>query len=99
MISGWQTVTALQSKAFDQVDWENVIEEIESMGRSERRELKSRLIALLEYLLKLPYWADERAFNERGWRNTIIEQRRQIQLVLQDSPSLRATLKDRYADA
>jgi len=37
--------------------------------------------------------------NERGWRNTIIEQRRQIQLVLQDSPSLRATLKDRYADA
>lgn len=62
LISGWQTVTALQSKAFDQVDWENVIEEIESMGRSERRELKSRLIALLEYLLKLPYWADERAF-------------------------------------
>lgn len=94
-----QTVTALQSKAFDRVDWDNVIEEIESMGRSERRELKSRLIVLLEHLLKLHYWAAERAFNERGWRNTIIEQRRQILLVLEDSPSLRTAIDDFYADA
>jgi hypothetical protein len=48
-----QTAGALKAKAFDQVDWDNVIEEIESMGRSERRELKSRLIVLLEHLLKL----------------------------------------------
>lgn len=94
-----QTVTALKTRAFDQVDWDNVIEEIESMGRSERRELQSRLIVLLEHLLKLHYWVDERAFNARGWRNTIIEQRRQIHLVLEDSPSLRAMLNDRYADA
>lgn len=94
-----QTAGALKAKAFDQVDWDNVIEEIESMGRSERRELKSRLIVLLEHLLKLRYWASERTSNERGWRNTIIEQRRQIQLVLDDSPSLRALLNDLYADA
>jgi hypothetical protein len=94
-----QTVTALQSRAFDRVDWDNVIEAIESMGRSERRELKSRLIALLEHLLKLHYWADERVFNERGWRNTIIEQRWLIQLVLEDSLSLRTMLDDFYADA
>jgi hypothetical protein len=94
-----QTVTALQSRAFDRVDWDNVIEAIESMGRSERRELKNRLIALLEHLLKLHYWADERVFNERGWRNTIIEQRWLIQLVLEDSLSLRTMLDDFYADA
>lgn len=94
-----QTAGALKAKAFDQVDWDNVIEEIESMGRSERRELKSRLIVLLEHLLKLRYWASERDQNERGWRNTIIEQRRQLHLVLDDSPSLRAVLTDIYPDA
>jgi hypothetical protein len=94
-----QTAAALKAKAFNQVDWTNVIEEIESMGRSERRELKSRLIVLLEHLLKLQYWTSERDLNERGWRNTIIEQRRQIQLVLDDSPSLRTMLNDLYADA
>lgn len=94
-----QTTVALKAKAFDQVDWDNVIEEIESMGRSERRELKSRLIVLLEHLLKLRYWTTEQALDERGWRNTIIEQRRQIQLVLDDSPSLRAVMSDIYADA
>lgn len=94
-----QTAGALKDKAFDQVDWDNVIEEIESMGRSERRELKSRLIVLLEHLLKLHYWVSEREQNERGWRNTIIEQRRQIHLVLDDSPSLRAVLADIYRDA
>jgi hypothetical protein len=94
-----QTAEALKAKAFDQVDWDNVIEEIESMGRSERRELKSRLIVLLEHLLKWQYWTAERALNERGWRNTIIEQRRQIQLVLDDSPSLKAMLNNLYVDA
>lgn len=94
-----QTAGAIKAKAFDQVDWDNVIEEIESMGRSERRELKSRLIVLLEHLLKLHYWVSEREQNERGWRNTIIEQRRQIHLVLDDSPSLRAVLAGIYCDA
>lgn len=60
-----QTVTALQSKDFDLVDWDKVIEEIASMGRSERRELKSRLMVLLEHVLKSHDWAAERAFNER----------------------------------
>ena len=93
------TAEALKAKAFEQVDWDNVIEEIESMGRSERRELKSRIIVLLEHLLKLEYWISERTLNERGWRNTIIEQRRQIQLVLDDSPSLKPMLTDIYLDA
>ncbi len=80
-----QTAGAIKAKAFDQVDWDNVIEEIESMARSERRELKSRLIVLLEHFLKLHHWNSERALSERGWRNTIIEQRRQIHLVSDDN--------------
>ncbi len=54
---------------------------------------------LLEHLLKLHYWTSERVLNERGWRNTIIEQQRQIKLVLDDSPSLKTWLDDIYTDA
>lgn len=86
------TAIFLKEKQFDQVDWENVIEEIESMGRSEKKEVQSRLIILIEHLLKLQYWEAEKAYNERGWRITVIEQRRQIISNLKDSPSLKPIL-------
>ncbi len=78
---------------------ENLIEEIESMGRSEKKELKSRLIVLIEHLLKLIYWEAEKAYNARGWRDTIVEQRRQIDFSLEDSPSLRPLLTDLFLDS
>jgi hypothetical protein len=93
------TSTALKAKDFDQVDWDNLIEEIESMGRGERKELKSRLIVLIEHLLKLLYWDAEKAWSGLGWRSTVIEQRRQIQLTLEDSPSLRSALLEMCPDA
>lgn len=54
---GWiqQTAEALKNRDLDQVDWENLIEEIDSMGRSEKKELKSRLLVILEHLLKLMF--------------------------------------------
>ena len=96
----WIQTTAklLKERRFDDVDWENLIEEIESMGRSEKKELKSRLIVLIEHLLKLMYWEAEKAYNARGWRDTIVEQRLQIQLSLEDSPSLRPVLTDLFLD-
>ena len=92
------TAKVLKERRFDDVDWENLIEEIESMGRSEKKELKSRLIVLIEHLLKLMYWEAEKAYNARGWRNTIVEQRRQISLSLEDSPSLRPLLGEMFPD-
>ncbi|HAZ43618.1 MAG TPA: DUF29 domain-containing protein [Cyanobacteria bacterium UBA11369] len=96
----WIQTTAklLKDRRFEDVDWENLIEEIESMGRSEKKELKSRLIVLIEHLLKLMYWEAEKAYNARGWRNTIVEQRRQIGLSLEDSPSLRPLLGEMFPD-
>ncbi|PSF32646.1 DUF29 domain-containing protein [Aphanothece hegewaldii CCALA 016] len=96
----WLQTTAelLKNQRLDQIDWENLIEEIESMGRSERKEIKSRLIILLEHLLKLSYWESEKEYNSRGWRNTIIEQRRQIELTLEDSPSLKTVLSESFLD-
>lgn len=93
-----QTARLLKVRNFEEVDWDNLIEEIESMGRSEKRELKSRLIILIEHLLKLIYWEAERENNANGWRSTIVEQRNQIEFSLEDSPSLKPLLAEIFLD-
>ncbi len=71
----------------DQVDWENVAEEIESLGKSDRRDLSSRIETILRHLIKL---AISPASQPRaGWKRTIVEQRTQIARLLKDSPGLR----------
>jgi Domain of unknown function DUF29 len=69
------------------IDWENVAEEIESLGRSERRTLASHIENVLEHLLKLE--ASPNREPARGWRDTIRRARGAIEDVLADSPSLR----------
>ena len=49
------TLTVLREGKLEQLDIENLIEEIDSMGRSEKKELKTRLVVLIEHLLKLQY--------------------------------------------
>jgi len=68
------------------LDWENLAEEIESLGASQRRELRRRIGVILEHLLKLEHSPanDPR----RGWMETITRQRSEIELLLNDSPSL-----------
>jgi hypothetical protein len=74
----------------------NIAEEIESMGRSEKRELVSRLGVLLNHLLK---WQCQPALRGNSWRLTIREQRRKIARHLRDDPSLRACLDSAIVDA
>ncbi|MEY3297764.1 MAG: hypothetical protein RLZZ597_1024 [Cyanobacteriota bacterium] len=93
------TVEALKQQDWDRVDWDNLIEEVESMGRSEKRELKSRLLVILEHLLKLMFWESEKPQNARGWRNTVIEQRNQVDLILEDSPSLKPWLTESFVES
>ena len=78
------------------IDAENIAEELESMGRSDRRELKSRLIVLVMHLLK---WRHQPAARSRSWSATIDEQRLQIEGVLADSPSLRPAAATMLAEA
>jgi hypothetical protein len=94
-----QTAEALKNRDFEQLDWDNLIKEVESMGRGERRELKSRLLVIMEHLLKLMYWEDEKARNARGWRTTVLEQRTQLELLLEDSPSLRGMVSDIFSES
>jgi hypothetical protein len=72
------------------IDWENVAEEIESLGKSQARELASRIRTILVHLLKLQA---SPASNPRiGWRATVQRERAEIEGVLADSPSLRRTI-------
>jgi hypothetical protein len=69
------------------IDWENVAEEIEALGKSQARELASRLRTILVHLIKLQ--ASPATEPRGGWRETITEQRSEIERVIEDSPSLR----------
>jgi Domain of unknown function DUF29 len=72
------------------VDWDNVAEEIETLGKSQSRELASRISTVLIHLLKLKV---SPATEPRvAWRETIREQRDGIKRVLADAPSLRRTI-------
>ncbi len=72
------------------IDWENVAEEIEALGKSQGRELASRIRTILVHLLKLQ--GSPATEPSAGWRETIQVQRNEIEAVLADSPSLRPTI-------
>jgi Domain of unknown function DUF29 len=79
---------SLRSGRFRLLDGEGIAEELEAMGASERRELKSRLIILVAHLLKWRYASEQRMLHQGNWRKTIREQRRQLNDIIVDSPSL-----------
>ena len=83
------TINQLRTGQFSAVDLDNLLEELEDMGRSQKRAIKSLLIKLLEHLLKLKCWDRERERNQGHWKGEIRTFRRQIKDELQDSPSLK----------
>lgn len=68
------------------IDWENAAEEIESLGRSEEREIESRLIILVLHLLK---WRYQPSHRSSGWKGSILEQRGRLARRLTRNPSLK----------
>jgi Domain of unknown function DUF29 len=83
------TINQLRAGQFSSVDLDNLLEELESMGRSQKRMVKSLLIRLFEHLLKLTYWDVERERNEGHWKGEIRTFRREIKDELKDSLSLK----------
>jgi hypothetical protein len=86
----------LRAGRLSEADIENIAEEIESMGRSERRELTSRLTVLLVHLLK---WRYQPALQSHSWRNTIEQQRLRLEDHLAENPSLKSQLDEVMAKA
>jgi hypothetical protein len=87
-----ETVTKLKEREFDRVDWENVIEEIESLSKRDKRELKNRLITLFEHILKRNYVPLPDCY--RGWEVTIKRTQSQLRDIIADSPSLGNLLQE-----
>ena len=91
-----EQASLLRTHQWERLDAVNLIEEIEALGRKERQELRNRLGILLGHLLKWQFQPEERS---NSWLGTIREQRIQIKLLLEDSPSLKPYLEQVFPDA
>ena len=95
--AGWAEHQAalLRAGRFAELDIQNIAEEIESVGRSEQRELTSRLTILIAHLLK---WQFQPSRRGSSWQDTITTQRAQIARHMKRNPSLKAKLNDAVED-
>jgi hypothetical protein len=86
----------LRAGKTSEADLENIAEEIESMGKTEKRELVSRLTTLLLHLAK---WRFQPALRARSWRLSIEGQRLDIADLIEDNPSLKPYLSQSFGHA
>ena len=90
-----ETAQLLRNGEFDKLDIENLVEEIESMGRSDKRSIESNLEVVLMHLLKYKYQQERRS---NSWRLTIFEHRDRLRKAFRESPSLRPYLATEFED-
>jgi hypothetical protein len=86
-----QNAELIRQGRLSEVDFENIVEELEGMGRSEKRGFVSHLRILIAHLLKWQYQPEEQ---KRGWLLTIREQRLMVKAILKDNPSFKPLLGD-----
>jgi hypothetical protein len=84
----------LRERRFNDLDLDNLIDEVESVGGSEKREIRNRLVVLIAHLLK---WKFQPGGRGSSWSGTIVEQRQQILDVLSTSPSLKGYQRNQVA--
>ncbi|MBD2571358.1 DUF29 domain-containing protein [Anabaena lutea] len=82
------TVSKLKARDNENLDWDNLIEEVESLGKNQRKTVLSFLVRLLEHLLKRCYVPISDCY--RGWEIEIRNFRQRLQIELEDSPSLKS---------
>jgi hypothetical protein len=84
----------LSEGRLQEIDVKNILEEIESLGKQERQQLRNRLGVLLGHLLKWQFQATHRS---KSWMATIREQRRRLTILLEENPSLQPYLSEAIA--
>ena len=96
--SDWtrQTAQLLRERRWHEVDLANLIDEVEDLGKSERRAIASQLTRLLLHLLKWHYQPQRRS---DSWLDSITDARTQIDLAIQDSPSLKGYPAEQLEDS
>ncbi len=91
-----ENANLLRQEKFSEIDIEHIAEELESMGRSDKRELASRLAILMAHLLK---WQFQPTMRSTSWKLTIKAQRMGVLRLLRESPSLKHQLDSVEEDA
>jgi hypothetical protein len=91
-----QNTELLREGRVAEIDIENIAEELDAMGKSQHRELMNRLRVLLAHLLKWQFQPDHRS---NSWKVTIVEQRYQIEQLLEMSPSLKHKIDQKIPKA
>ena len=91
------TVAKLKARDFENLDIDNLIEEVESLGISQKKELLNRLTTLLEHLLKRIYVNIPYDYN--GWERTIRTQRKKLEVLLIQVPSLKSKWEIAFTQA
>src|SRR3990167_1149334 len=89
-------VKLLREGNLSEIDVEHIAEEIESMGKSEKRELINRLAVLIAHLLKWQYQQERRS---NSWKYTIEEQRDEVLELFEESPSLKYEIQEKKEQA
>jgi hypothetical protein len=87
---------ALRKRSANEIDWDNVAEEIESLGKSQASELENRYVVLLAHLLKWMFQAEKRS---RSWEASVRTQRIQAGKHLAKNPGLKGQLDEIWTDA
>jgi len=91
-----QQAVLLRERRFDELDIDNVAEEMETLGRSEAKELRSSYPLFLMHLLK---WRHQPKRRPRSWAGTIVRERQSAQLGLQENPGLKSLQAELFAEA
>ncbi len=87
---------ALKRRSAHELDWDNLAEEIDALGKSTAWELYSRYVVLLTHLLEWEYQPNRRS---RSWSLTIAVQRREIAKHIRRNPSLKSVEQDEFDEA
>ena len=94
-----QTISQIRQGNYQEIDWGNLIEELEDMGKSEKRAFRNNLMVLLAHLLKLKVQFDAPDTMKASWYNSVDEHRARIKDDLSDNPSYKATITNTIKEA
>lgn len=92
------TKCAIANRDFENMDWDNLFDEVDDMGKSEKRSLESYLERLIAHILKLQYWDAERERNYKHWKVEVINFRQRLKRLLKQNPSFNRLLVEIYPE-
>ena len=94
-----QTIDHLQHQNFVSLDLKNLIEELQTLGKSEKKSLRSNLMILVSHLLKLTVQFDVPETMKISWYRSVVEHRKRVLIDIKDTPSLKAYLSTAIVQA